>query len=364
MMKRSVVLSLAAVFLLAACTRTVVRGDGTGTSPAVLSSQGNSSGNRIVNVVQAVRPAVVNVTTDIAASGPFGSGGRGVGTGFIVRADGIIVTNYHVVEKAQRITVITPSPDAQRYDARVIGGDATADLAVLKIDAQGLPTVPLGDSSTLQLGQPVVAIGYALALKGGPTVTTGIVSALGRSIQAGDPNCDACQNGARTYSNVIQTDAAINPGNSGGPLLNLDGQVIGINTAGNASAENIGFAIAINAALPTVSSAESDPTAPVPYLGVSTQPVGQGLALQFNLPTTTGAYVVGLSPDGPAQTAGMEVGDVIVEFDGHTVTDPDALGTLIRQHRPGDSVQVGVVNARGDHKTYDVTLGVNPLPQP
>jgi serine protease Do len=364
-MKRTFAVALAAVFVLAACTRTVVR-HGTDASPAVLSSQGSShatSGDPIVNVVKAVRPAVVNVTTDIGASSPFGNPGTGVGTGFIVRADGIIVTNYHVVEHAQRITVITPSPDVQRYDARVIGGDATADLAVLKIQAQGLPTVPLGDSSALELGQPVVAIGYALALKGGPTVTTGIVSALGRSIQASDPNCDACQNGARTYSNVIQTDAAINPGNSGGPLMNLDGQVIGINTAGNASAENIGFAIAINAALPTVSSAESDPTAPVPYLGVSTQDVSQSLAFQFNLPTTSGAYVVGLSPDGPAQTAGMAVGDVIVQFDGHAVADSESLGTLIRQHRPGDSVQVVVVNGRGDHTTYDVKLGVNPLPQ-
>ena len=162
---------------------------------------------------------------------------------------------------------------------------------------------------------------------------------------------------------MIQTDAAINPGNSGGPLVNLDGEVIGINTAGNASAENIGFAIAINAALPTVSAAESDPTAPVPYLGVSTQDVSQSLALQFNLPTTSGAYVVGLAPDGPAETSGLAIGDVIAQFDGHAVTSSESLGTLIREHQPGDSVKVVVVNEHGERTTFDVKLGVNPLPQ-
>src|SRR5512141_1889152 len=159
-------------------------------SPALLGTPTDLQGSDpVVALVERVRPAVVNVTTDTIEQSAFGQGGgRGVGTGFIIRADGIIVTNYHVVEGAQRITVITPDPDAQRYNARVIGGDATADLAVLKIEAQGLPTVPLGKSGDLKLGQQVVAIGYALALQGGPTVTTGIVSALGRSIDVNDPN--------------------------------------------------------------------------------------------------------------------------------------------------------------------------------
>ena len=362
-MKRTFAAVLAAtVLFLPACTRTVVRHVGTA-SPAALGAL-PTSGDPVVNVVKAVRPAVVNVTTDLVQSSPFGDqSGQGVGTGFIIRSDGIVVTNYHVVERAQRITVITPSPDVQRFDARVIGGDETADLAVLKIDATGLPTVPLGDSAKLDLGQPVVAIGYALALKGGPTVTSGIVSALGRSIQASDPNCGACQNGARTYSNVIQTDAAINPGNSGGPLVNLAGEVVGINTAGNSSAENIGFAIEIGAALPTISAAESDPTAPVAYLGVSTQDVTQSLAFQFNLPVSSGAYVVGLSPDGPAQSSGVSAGDVIVSFDGEQVTSSQRLGELIRAHKPGDGVPVVVVNAQGGRRILDVTLGVNPLPQ-
>jgi serine protease Do len=276
-----------------------------------------------------------------------------------------VVTNYHVVEGAQRITVITPEPEAERYDARVIGGDAAADLAVLKIDAQRLPTVPLGRSADLELGQQVVAIGYALALEGGPTVTAGIVSALGRSIDVNDPACDAdvCDNGVRTYSDIIQTDAAINPGNSGGPLLNLAGEVVGINSAGTLSAENIGFAIAIDAARPTIEFASENPSAPVAYLGVVSQDVTEGLSFQFELPVTAGAYLIDLAPRGPAESAGIEVGDVIVGFDGSEVSSSERLGELIRSHEPGDLVDVVIVGPDGERRTVSVTLGVNPLPQ-
>jgi S1-C subfamily serine protease len=367
-MKRSLAAVLAAAVLaVPACTRTVIEHVAARSpqgSPASLSLSGglDTSADPIVQVVQKVRPAVVNVTTDLVQQGPFGTqGGQGVGSGFIVRSDGIIVTNYHVVEKAGRITVITPPPDSKRYQARVIGGDQTADLAVLKIDASGLPTVSLGDSSQLLLGQRVVALGYALALKGGPTVTTGIVSALGRTIDAQDPNCDACANFSRTYSNVIQTDAAINPGNSGGPLVNLAGQVVGINTAGAGQAENIGFAIEIDAAAPTITAAAANPSAPVAYLGVVTEDVSQSLAFQFGLPVSTGAYVVDVTPGGPAESAGVQAGYVIVGFDGHDVTSSSQLGGLIRDHVPSDHVPLEVVTPSG-RKTITVTLGVNPLP--
>jgi serine protease Do len=322
-----------------------------------------------VQVVQRVQPAVVNVTTDLFQSSPFGGTqpGQGVGTGFIINPDGVIVTNYHVVENAQRITVITPSiggSDGHSYSARVIGGDQAADLAVLKIDATGLPTVPLGDSSKLLLGERVIAMGYALALKGGPTVSSGIVSALGRVINAQDPNCSTkvCQGGGRKYSDVIQTDAAINPGNSGGPLLDLNGNVVGINTAGSGSAENIGFAIPVDSAKSTIFGAAENPGAEVAYLGVVTEDVTPGLAAQFGLPVNDGAYVVSTSPQGPAEKAGIHAGDVIVTFDGTKVTGSEQLGNLIHQHKPGDHVQVQVAGSQAGQRTVDVTLGVNPLP--
>jgi len=323
-----------------------------------------------VQVVQRVQPAVVNVTTDLFESTPFGGTqpGQGVGTGFIVRSDGVVVTNYHVVEHAQRISVITPATansEGQSYTARVIGGDQSADLAILKIDATGLPTVPLGNSSDLLLGERVIAMGYALALKGGPTVSSGIVSALGRVINAQDPNCssrEGCPGGARKYSDVIQTDAAINPGNSGGPMLDLNGNVVGINTAGSGNAENIGFAIPINDARGTIENALEHPGAAVAYLGVVTEDVTPGLAAQFGLRVTDGAYVVSTAPGGPAEKAGLSSGEVIVTFDGTKVTGSEQLGALIHRHRPGDRVQMEAVGSSGEQRTLDVTLGVNPLP--
>jgi S1-C subfamily serine protease len=315
-------------------------------------------------VVERVLPAVVSVITDaLVDAGGAIEPSRGSGTGFVVRADGVIVTNCHVVEGARRITVIVPARDDDqgpaRHDARVIGHDCEHDLAVLKVEAQGLPTLVLGASDRLRLGQSVVALGYALRLEGGPTVTTGIVSALDRVIEVEDPNF-----GVRTYTDVIQTDAAINPGNSGGPLVDLSGRVVGINSAGVGAqaAENIGFAIAIDSARPAVDRAIADPEAPVAYLGVFTQDVTADLVFQLDLPVDEGAYIVDVSPDGPAEAAGIEAGGVIVSFDGEDVTGQDQLGELIHAHRPSDEVEVVVVNAGGDRETFTVELGLNPGP--
>jgi S1-C subfamily serine protease len=162
---------------------------------------------------------------------------------------------------------------------------------------------------------------------------------------------------------VVQTDAAINPGNSGGPLVNLAGQVIGINTAGANQAENIGFAIATNAARPIIHEAATNPSAPVAYLGVTTQDVSPSLALQFGLPVQSGALVLDVVPGGPADKAGIRQGDVIVGLDGKDVTDSTALRELILSHRPGDRVPVSVVAQGGQKRTVTATLGVNPLPQ-
>ena len=299
-------LAVAACFAASGCSGSVL-GGGVGSDaagpPTVVSVA--DADDAVVAVVQRVLPAVVNVTAE-SGGDLGGTERRGVGTGFIVRADGIVVTNYHVVEQAQRITVTTSGDDPERYDARVIGGDPQADLAVLQVDASGLPTVTLGTSDDLVLGQQVVAIGYALALDGGPTVTTGVVSARDRTITVPDANCTACENGERTYADVVQTDAAINPGNSGGPLVDLSGRVIGINTAGSTQAENIGFAIAIDAALPTIRDAEENPAAPVAYLGVSTVDVTPPLVIQQGLAVDAGVFVVAVAP--AAQRSGWASG--------------------------------------------------------
>jgi S1-C subfamily serine protease len=322
-----------------------------------------SRGDRIVAVVQRVLPSVVNVTTDQFQPGV--GDGQGVGTGFVVRSDGVIVTNCHVVEGANKITVFSSDDKPKQYAGRVIGGDCEHDLAIVKIDAANLPTVPLGSSSDLALGQRVIALGYALALDGGPTVTTGIISSLGRTIRANDPNCDqACgPNGTRVYADVIQTDAAINPGNSGGPLVNLMGQVVAINSAGSAAAENIGFSIPIDAAKDTIAQAESDPLAPSAYIGVITAKLTDtGVSLQVPPGVDAGAYVLNVVSDTPAEDAGISEGDVILSVDGRAVSNPDALGAVLADLKPGERVPVEVAGPDGSTRTVTVTLGSRPLP--
>jgi S1-C subfamily serine protease len=349
-----------------ACTVAASTSTSTGSkgSTATLARQTPAGAGDVAEVVDAVLPAVVNVTTDVFS--PDGLGGvqegQGVGTGFIVRSDGFIVTNCHVIEEASRINVFTSEEDPDRYEARVVGGDCLHDLAVLKIEAQDLPTVPLGESATLRLGQEVVAIGYALALEGGPSVTAGIVSSLDRTIQAQDPNCEACPDGVRTYTDVIQTDAAINHGNSGGPLVDMAGRVVGINSAGSDGAENIGFAIAIDAARETISSAMEDPLGATPYLGVQTLDVNAESAYQLGLSVDSGAYVVATTNDGPAHEAGIEEGDVIVAIDGNEVTGAVDVGEVVRARDVGQDVTVEVVHPDGERATYEVTLGSRPLP--
>jgi serine protease Do len=321
----------------------------------------------VAAVTQRVLPAVVNVISKITSVDAAGNeqSGQGVGTGFIVRSDGVIVTNCHVVEGASEISIFTSELEPTKYDARLIGADCEHDLAVLKVDEAGLPTVPLGDSADLRLGQRVVAIGYALALEGGPSVTTGVVSSLDRTIQVQDPGCpiEVCGGEqVRTYSDVIQTDAAINHGNSGGPLLDMQGRVIGINSAGNDKAENIGFAIAIDSAKDTITSAERDPLAPLAYLGVSTDNVDAALVAQQGLSVDEGAYVVATTPDGPAGAAGIEAGDVIVEIDGQGVAIPEDISAILADLRPGTQVGVLVVGPSGDERTVDVRLGSRPIP--
>jgi S1-C subfamily serine protease len=314
----------------------------------------------VVDVVDQVLPAVVNVVVETPT-------GRGEGSGFVIREDGIIVTNAHVVENATSITVLTSDEEPVEYEARVIGGDIPADLAILDVDAEGMATVPMGSSDGLQLGQPVVAIGYALGLEGGPSVTSGIVSSLTRQIEVQDPSCPAEECGTdrtRIYSDVIQTDAAINPGNSGGPLVDLAGNVVGINSAGTTTADNVGFAIQIDSARATIIEAAENPDAPVAYMGIlNPLPVSDPqVQFQFDPPVEEGVLIEDVVPGGPAERAGIQRGDVVIAFDGEPIHSNDDLLTAIRARRPGDRAEVVVVRADGGQEVVTVELGVNPLP--
>ncbi|HUL85146.1 MAG TPA: trypsin-like peptidase domain-containing protein [Actinomycetota bacterium] len=361
---RRIVLGVVALAIVATACSVDVGAKGASTADPLSTTLATTGAGSVAGVVKRALPSVVNVTTDVFQTDQLGNAqeGKGVGTGFIVRSDGVVVTNCHVVEGASKISVFTSDAKPKQYDARVIGGDCQHDLAVLKIDATGLPTVPLGNSGSLVLGQQVVAIGYALALEGGPTVTSGIVSSLDRTINVQDPSCTVCKNGGRVYSDVIQTDAAINHGNSGGPLLNMAGQVVGINSAGDDNAQNIGFAIAIDSAKDTIAQAVAEPLAPSPYLGVSTQGVTADLAYQLGLQTSSGAYVVATTTDGPAAQAGIKQGDVIVAINGDAISSSDALGSALERLQPNQTVSVTVVTADGSQRSIDVTLGTRPLP--
>jgi putative serine protease PepD len=276
-------------------------------------------------------------TTVLTRQGPFVSEGEGAGTGVVV-GNGLILTNAHVVEGASRVSVSTPA-NAKALTATVVGADEGNDVALLKVEnATGLPAAELGRSADVKVGDDVVAIGNALGLRGDPTVTRGIVSALNRRVDE--------------LTGMMQTDAAINPGNSGGPLVNSAGQVIGINTAVAAGgAQNIGFAIPIDKAKSLADRLKTGQgPAPVAFLGVSTTETTDG---------SGGAQVVELVGGGPAERAGLVVGDLIVSFDGKPVSSADSLSALVQTRQPGDSVQV-VVERNGSSRTIPVTLGTKP----
>ncbi|HWC31638.1 MAG TPA: trypsin-like peptidase domain-containing protein [Actinomycetota bacterium] len=315
-------------------------------------------GEPIVRVVDRVAPAVVNVRTDVPEN--VGRNDRvPEGTGFIVDESGVVVTNFHVIEQAT-VNIRVTTAEGESFDATVIGSDADADIAVLTVEADdALPTVELGDSENARLGQRVVALGFALGLEGGPSVTSGILSAKDRSIEARDPAV-----GVRQYEDLLQTDAAINPGNSGGPLVDMSGRVIGINTAGvgAASAENIGFAIAIDRASPLIERAIENPAAPLAYLGVQTRDVDPVVQAQLGLASDSGALILEVVEGEPAERAGLTAGDIIVSFAGDPVDGSESLQEEILSHSPGDAVEVGVVRPDGDTETVEVTLGERLVP--
>ena len=304
-------------------------------------------------IVAAVGPSVVSVQTRSLGLGTFRQAvpQEGAGSGFVLSPDGVIVTNNHVVDGATTITVTLA--DGRKLPARVLGRDANADLAVLKVDADGLPAVKVGRSDALVVGDSVVAIGNALALDGGPTVTQGIVSALDRTISAGDQNG---QGGSETLRHLLQTDAAINPGNSGGPLLNAAGEVVGINTAVAGDAQNIGFALAIDKALPIINTLKTGQTPEQPFLGLSTVTLTPAIQRQLGLDVSKGAVVAGVTPGSGAELAGLSQGDVITRIGGRDVQSADDVSAAVTDRKPGDTIEITIVRD-GSTRTVTARIG-------
>lgn len=314
----------------------------TGRTPRLGSArrQAPAPAGTVAKIIEDVRPSVVALFTESAPERESffeTQPSQGAGTGIVLDRNGHILTNAHVVSGTDKINVVFH--DGRKLTAKVVGGDESTDLAVIKVEANDLIPAPLGDSDSLRVGDEVIAVGHALALPGGPTVTDGIVSALDRSINE--------QNGA-VLENLIQTDAAINPGNSGGALLDRNGNVVGINTAIAGNAQNIGFAIAITPARTIVDQLLKEGKVVRPFLGVHMVDVTPEVAAQQELGVKEGALVVQVVVGSPAALAGIEPGDVIVEIEGKTVRTADEAKKLIGGKKPGDKLDILI--ARGNER--------------
>jgi S1-C subfamily serine protease len=329
----------------------------------------------IQEVLAKVEPAVVSVDSE-SGSGGGSLGGdfvQAAGSGMIITPNGEILTNNHVVAGATTVTV-TLFGQTRALAAHVVGTDPSEDLALVQIDhASGLPVVDFGDSSRTRVGDSVLAIGNALALAGGPSVTEGIVSAENRSLSAQN---DSGQ--LENLTGLLQTDAAINPGNSGGPLVNAQAQVVGMNTAvassstGNAPTQNIGFAITIDSVKPRLAGLRSGGTggagtsnpqlnaaANSAYIGITLTAVTPAVKQQYRLTPSSGALIASIQPGSPAQKASLQIHDVIVQFNGTSIQSPDDLTAAIHPLKPGDHITLGIYRGSG-RITVAVTLGARP----
>ncbi len=309
----------------------------------------------VIEAVRRVTPAVVT----IAAVSGTNAAGNGIGSGFIFDTNGWILTNKHVVSGADKLSVRLN--DTRTFDATVYGIDTLTDLAIVRIQASGLPVVRLGSSGSLQPGQLAIAIGNPLGTFEN-TVTTGVVSGLGRQITAGD----AVGQSAEDLHNLIQTDAAINPGNSGGPLVDSGGNVIGINTAVNQDAQGIGFAIPIDIAKPILAQALAGKQIARPWIGIYYRSITKGMAQEEDLSVDHGALISSSDPaapavfsGSPAAKAGLKDGDIIISIDGTRLDDSHDLSSLIVPHAPGDTITLEILR---DGKTSSVDVTLEKLP--
>jgi putative serine protease PepD len=303
----------------------------------------------IRSILDKAQPSVVTIQTGHENS-MFGGSGSGV----VISEDGLILTNAHVVEGAAGVLTVRFN-DGTTAPAELVGAVTAQDIALIRVDRTGLTAAVLGSSANLRVGDDVVAIGNALNLGGDPSVTRGIVSAKDRSIS----------DGRVSLENLIQTDAAINPGNSGGPLVDAGGRVVGINTAIIEGAQNVGFSIAIDSVkdlIPRLEAGGGDITGNTALLGIRSVTVNddlsQALRTQYGVTAEAGALVSVVEPESPADDGGLEVGDVVVGFDGTAVVTSEQLTGLVRSAAPGDQVSV-TVERLGRRTSFEVTLGSN-----
>ena len=326
--------------------RDAVAADATTTTTPTRSS-GPAPALDIRKILDIAQPSVVSITTGSADS-IFG----GAGSGVVISDDGLILTNAHVIASAGGQIAVRFN-DGTESPATLVGASTADDIALLKVERTDLTEATLGSSANLLVGDNVVAIGNALALGGDPSVTSGIVSAKDRSIDDGTIALD----------NLIQTDAAINPGNSGGPLVNADGEVVGINTAIIDGAQSVGFALAIDQVeelIPELEAGKGDLNPNPAVLGVASVTVDANLSEavrdEYGVTASSGALVTAVEPDSAASDAGMEEGDVIVEADGEPVATNADVTAIVQGHEPGDRVSI-TVERSGRRRTFDVTLG-------
>lgn len=311
----------------------------------------SSLDERIMRAVEKVGPAVVNISTIRMVQDyvfhvhPV----AGMGSGIIVDPEGYIASNNHVVAGSQRVDVTTV--DGRKLAGKVIGADPTSDVALLKVDSAGLPTAELGDSDKLKVGQVVIAIGnpFGFALGGGPTVTMGLVSALKRQIQAQD----------RVLEDLIQTDAAINPGNSGGPLVDLEGRVIGVNTAMIPFAQGIGFAIPINEVKTRLEDLAKYGRVIRPWVGVVGLDLTREMAAYYGLPVSKGVVVARIVHYSPAFEAGLRERDILLRLDDTELTAVGDLQKALKAKKPGETIEL-VILRDGRRGTASVRLGETP----
>ncbi|CAN5537858.1 trypsin-like peptidase domain-containing protein [soil metagenome] len=324
------------------------------TTPDTGPTSGSESPLSPADIFEQVNPAVVTVINEVQfAGGMLSESGiipAGVGTGFIISEDGYIVTNNHVVEGSDILRIIYA--DGSAVEGNLIGTDSRTDLALIKVEGDVPAFVPLGNSDELRPGEEVVAIGSALG-DYTSTVTSGVVSGLGRQLDDLD--------------NLVQHDAPINPGNSGGPLLNMNGEVIGVNTAvirsapNGVSAEGLAFAIPSNTVDKIITQIIENGEVVRPFLGISFNIVTPSLAAAQELPINYGALVGEVNPGGPAASAGLQPGDIITSMNGEEISQNRSLQTILFQYAPGDVIEVEVYRPNsGERLTVQVTLGTRP----